>query len=313
MEGKGATPVEYREIGQTGIRTSVVGFGAWAIGGSGWGPVDDATSLRALQEAIDLGVTFIDTADAYGPRHSEELVAKVLHGRRDRLILATKVGNDFYQEPRRKNFAPDYVRFAVDQSLSRLGTDYIDIYQLHNPSEEVIRQGDTFAALEDLKAAGKIRFWGVSIGPASEGIAAMETGNPATLQVVYNLLAQEPARELFPRARARGVGIIARVPLASGLLTGKFTPETTFPEGDHRANWKPTELRARLERVESLRFLAKGRTLAQAALRFAVADPAVSVVIPGAKTAAQVRENVAAMDVPPLSAKELQQVQTIAG
>ena len=305
--------MEYREIGRTGIRTSVIGFGAWAIGGSGWGPVDDATSLRAMEAAIDLGVTFIDTADAYGPRHSEELVAKVLRGRRDRLVVATKMGNDFYHEPRRKNFAPDYVRFAVDQSLSRLGTDYIDIYQLHNPSEEVIRQGDTFAALEDLKAAGKIRFWGVSIGPASEGIAAMEAGRPASLQVVYNLLAQEPASELFPQARAQGVGIIARVPLASGLLTGKFTSETTFPAGDHRANWKPEQLRARLERVEALRFLAEGRTLAQAALRFAAADPAVSVVIPGAKTAEQVRENVAAMEVPPLSPEELRQVAALAG
>lgn len=305
--------MEYRELGNTGLRVSVVGFGAWAIGGSGWGPVDDAVSLRALEEAIDLGVTLIDTADAYGPRHSEELVAKVLSGRRDRLVVATKVGNDFYQEPRRKNFEPAYVRFAVEQSLSRLGTDYIDIYQLHNPSEEVIRRGDTFAALDGLKAEGKIRFWGVSIGPDSEGMAAMASGNPASLQVVYNLLRQEPARELFPQARARGVGIIARVPLASGLLTGKFGPDATFPPGDHRGNWKPEQLRANLERVEGLRFLARGRTLAQAALRFAIADPAVSVVIPGAKTAEQVRENVAALDVPALTDEELERARALAG
>lgn len=303
--------MEYRPLGSTGLTTSVIGFGAWAIGGSGWGPVDDQTSLRALEEAIDLGVTLIDTADAYGPRHSEELVARVLGGRRDRLIVATKVGNDFYHEPRAKNFAPDYIRFALEQSLRRLGTDYVDLYQMHNPSEEVIRRGEAFAALEDLRAQGKLRWWGVSVGPVREGVAALESGTPATLQVVYNLLQREPAAELFPAARAKGVGIIARVPLASGLLTGKFAPGATFPPGDHRGNWTPEQLAANLERVERLRFLATGRTLAQAALRFCLADPTVSVVIPGAKTAAQVRENVGAIAAPPLDAAELERIRSV--
>ncbi len=300
--------MEYRTLGSTTLKVSVIGFGAWAIGGMGWGSVDDAESLRALQVALDEGVNFIDTADAYGEGHSEELVACVISGHRDQIIIATKVGNDFYHQPRRKNFAPDYVTCAVEQSLRRLATDYIDVYQLHNPSPEVIREGGVFEALDRLKEAGKIRHWGVSIGPPSEGLAVLQNTRPATLQLVYNLLHREPEESLFPQIRQRNIGVIARVPLASGLLTGKFDATTRFAPDDHRSRWSLETMSANLERVEKLRFLAGERTMAQAALWFVIQQPSVSVVIPGAKTVKQVQENVRTLLTPCLTPAEMAQV-----
>lgn len=303
--------MEYRTLGSTALKVSVIGFGAWAIGGMGWGSVDDAESLRALQAALDEGVNFIDTADAYGEGHSEALVSKVIHGHRDQVIIATKMGNDFYHHPRRKNFSPDYVNYAVEQSLRRLATDYIDVYQLHNPSLDVIREGAVFEALDRVKEAGKIRHWGVSIGPPSEGLAVLQNTRPATLQLVYNLIHRDPEESLFPQCQQQNIGVIARVPLASGLLTGKFDATTRFAPDDHRSRWSPETMHANLERVEQLRFLAHERTMAQAALWFAIQQPVVSVVIPGAKTVKQVQENVRTLETPRLSPSELAQVSQL--
>lgn len=309
--------MRYRAFGRTGLRVSEAGFGAWAIGGNMWGPTDDEESVRALRRAFDLGVNFYDTADVYGLGHSERLIARALKDVRDEVIIATKVGNNFYAGGTPgawgKDFSADYMRFALGKSLERLETSYVDLYQLHNPPMDVIRRGEVFEALEALKREGGIRFYGVSIGVSEEGLLAMEKAGIASIQVVYNILSQEPAEKLFPAASERGVAIVARVPLASGLLTGKFTPGTTFPEGDWRRGWPRDRFLEDLRRAEKLRFLVKGeaRTMAQAALKFVLSNQDVSVTIPGAKTVQQVEENVAASDGSYLSKEDLERIRDL--
>ncbi|HVO33341.1 MAG TPA: aldo/keto reductase, partial [Elusimicrobiota bacterium] len=207
-----------RAFGSTGLDVSEIGFGAWAIGGNAfgnsYGPTDDAESLQAIRAALELGCTFFDTADVYGHGHSEELLAQGLGARRRDVVVATKGGSDFYHEPARLNFTESHLAFAVDQSLQRLRTDYIDLYQLHNPPFSLIESGRLFEPLEKLKTQGKIRFYGISIHEPQEGLLAIKMGRPASIQVVYNYLRRDAAEELFPRALAEGVAIIAREPLA---------------------------------------------------------------------------------------------------
>jgi aryl-alcohol dehydrogenase-like predicted oxidoreductase len=286
---------------------SEVGFGAWAIGGNkhghSYGPTDNAASLRAITRALDMGCTFFDTADIYGHGLSEKLLGQALQNRRSECVLATKVGNDFYHGPVRKNFDPDYIRSALEQSLTRLRTDYIDVYQLHNPPLMMLQRGEHYAVLDELKQAGKIRHYGVSVHDAYEGTMAIHTGKPDVIQVVYNVLRPDAREELFALAQEEEIGLIIREPLASGILTGKYATDTTFPEGDIRATWPQEYLLMQVQVAEKLRFLvtAGKRTLAQAALRFILDELAVSVVIPGIKTTAQAEENLASSDVLPLS------------
>ena len=299
--------MRYRRLGRTDIQVSEVGFGAWAIGGNkhghSYGPTDNAESLRAIVRALDMGCTFFDTADIYGHGLSEKLLGQALQNRRSECVIATKVGNDFYHGPVRKNFDPDYIRSALDQSLTRLRTDYIDVYQLHNPPLMMLQRGEHYAVLDELKQAGKIRYYGVSVHDAYEGTMAIHTGKPDVIQVVYNILRPDAREELFSLAQEEEIGLIIREPLASGMLTGKYAADTTFPEGDIRATWPQEYLLMQVQVAEKLRFLvAEGeRTLAQAALRFILDEPAVSVVIPGIKTTAQAEENLASSDLPPLS------------
>lgn len=307
--------MKYRKLGRTDLVVSEIGLGTWAIGGDEWGPTDEAESIRTIQRALELGVNFIDTADVYGAGHSEELIATALKARRDEYIVASKVGFDIYSRPgipggSGQNFSRDYIVFAADQSLMRLQTDVIDLYQLHNPSLQVIQQGEALETLEKLKAQGKIRFIGVSIDTVEEGIACIETGKVDTLMVTYNLLVQEPAKVLFPLARSENIGIIIRTPLAFGLLTDKYTPETIFPEGDFRREKGKGWLLEELRKVEKLRFLVKGRfkTLTQAAIAFVLSNDAVSGVIPGAKTVRQVEENSVVSSLAPLDPEDLQRV-----
>src|SRR3990172_2773684 len=187
--------MNYRSLGRTGLRVSEIGFGAWAIGGNMWGPTDDRESIAAIRRGLDLGVNFIDTADVYGLGHSEDLMAEAISGRREQLIIATKVGNDFHNDPRPwserrppwvKNFTAKYLREGAERSLARLRTDFMDVYQLHNPPRDVLESGEVFETLDALKQEGKIRFYGVSIGPSAEGILCLENGKPDCLQVVYN-------------------------------------------------------------------------------------------------------------------------------
>ncbi|GBD10567.1 General stress protein 69 [bacterium HR23] len=298
-----------RPLGNTGLLVSEVGFGAWAIGGNlygnSYGPTDDAVSRRAIQEALDLGCTFFDTADVYGHGHSEELLGEVLGNRPD-VVVATKVGGNFYRgETVVMDFSPRYIRFACEQSLRRLRREAIDLYQLHNPPLPFLYHPALYSVLEDLQREGKIRFYGVSIHAPQEGLAVLRAGRPATLQVVYNLLRQEMASDLFPIAQERGVGIVAREPLHNGFLTGKYNADASFPPGDIRHQWPRAYIHRLVQAVDALRPLATPRrTLAQLAIRFVLDNPAVAVVIPGAKTPEQVRENIASASLPPLTEEE---------
>lgn len=302
--------MRYRRLGRTDLQVSEIGFGAWAIGGDkhghSYGPTDNTESLRAITRAFDLGCTFFDTADIYGHGLSEKLLVQALQQRRHECIIATKVGNDFYHGPLHQNFDPDYIRFALEKSLQRLKTDYIDLYQLHNPPLMLLQRGEFYAVLDALRQEGKIRFYGVSVHDAYEGTMAIQTGKPDVIQVVYNLLRQDACEELFPFAQEQDVGLIIREPLASGMLTGKYTPHSTFVEGDIRAQWPQEYLALQIQLADKLGFLATDaqRTLTQAALRFVLDEPAVSVVIPGIKTSAHVEENFAASDVSSLTEAE---------
>jgi aryl-alcohol dehydrogenase-like predicted oxidoreductase len=301
--------VHYRRLGRTDLQVSEVGFGAWAIGsdkhGHSYGPTDNAESLRAIKRAFDLGCTFFDTADLYGHGLSEKLLGQALQTHRQACVIATKVGGDFYHGPFRKNFDSDYIRFAVEKSLERLRTDYIDLYQLHNPPLMLLERGAHYDVLEALKQQGKIRYYGVSVHDAYEGTMAIHTGKPDVIQIEYNFFRQEAREDLFPIAQEHDIGLVIRSPLASGMFTGKYTAAATFPESDVRATLPPEYLALLAHLADRSRFLSTAqRTLAQAALRFVLDAPEVSVVIPGMKTVAQTEENITASDLPALTEAE---------
>jgi aryl-alcohol dehydrogenase-like predicted oxidoreductase len=294
--------MKYRTLGKTGLRVSVIGLGTMVHAGH-FGPMKDSESLGAIETALELGVNFIDTSDAYGAGYSETLLGNALKGKRDKVILATKGGNVMTGPNRGKRiFEPDYISRVMNESLERLQTDYIDLYQLHNPSVEVIEKGEVWDVLERAKQAGKIRHYGVSINTMEEGVAAVKDGRSETIQVEYNLLAQEPAEKIFPLALNANIGIIARIPLRRGILTGKLTAddEQRFQGEDVRArSFKGEPFRQELAKAEMLRFLVHGnvKCFAQAALAFCIAHPAVSITIPGARNAEQMRENATGADV----------------
>lgn len=300
-----------RRLGRTGLSVSEIGFGAWAIGGNAhgnsYGPTDDAESKRALARALDLGCTFIDTADVYGHGHSEELIGEVV-GDRDDVVVCTKVGGDFQTRPGRVllNFAPTYIRMACEQSLRRLRREAIDVYLLHNPPPPVCGDPRLYETLEALQAEGKIRSYGVSIHGCQEGLDAIASGKPAVVEVAINLLRREPEDGLLAAAERADVGIIAREPLANGFLAGHYTGAHRWEHGDIRHTWPAAFVQGRVERVRKLQSLVmEGRTLAQAAIRYPLALGAVSVVIPGCKTVAQVEENFGAAHSPPLDLASL--------
>ena len=301
--------MHYRKLGNTGISVSEIGFGGWAIGGLadaagtplGWGRTSDDESLAAIRRARELGVTFFDTADSYGFGRSESLMGIVLSRHRNDVVIATKVGVARDVNGRvQKDFSRKHISHAVDGSLKRLRTDYIDLYQLHNPTVDELQRDDIHEAMDRLQEVGKIRFWGVSVTTPEEGIEIINRGWGYTLQVLYNVLNQAPAQELLPLAKQKGYGIIARVPLASGLLTGKYRPDTVFAQTDVRQNFlTPRRLEEAIARVDEARSIIGGtaRSLAEGALRFVLANDAVSTVIPGAKNVRQVEMNVAADEV----------------
>jgi aryl-alcohol dehydrogenase-like predicted oxidoreductase len=298
--------MEYRTLGSTGIRVSEVGFGAWAIGGAmevagfpvGWPNTSDEDSLAAIRRARDLGVNFFDTADIYGHGRSESLLGLVLSRKRSDAVIATKVGNVKTSAGEHlKDFSKQHIFYAIDGSLKRLRTDYVDLYQVHNPTIAEMRREEIQEAMEMLQSLGKIRYWGTSVTLPQDGVEIIRNRWGYTLQVLYNILNQAPAEELLPLAMEHGFGIIARVPLASGLLTGKFRLDTTFPANDVRQNFlTPRRLEEAIQKVDEVRGLVGGaaRTLGEAALRFVLANDAVSTVIPGARNVHQVESNVAA-------------------
>jgi aryl-alcohol dehydrogenase-like predicted oxidoreductase len=304
-----------RTLGRTEIKVSEVGFGAWAIGGTaslgqfqiGWGKVDDSESIRAIEAAFELGIDFFDTADVYGAGHSEELLAKVFSTRRDQVVIASKGGNLTDKHGQwQKDFSGEFLSQRVEDSLRRLKSDYIDLYQLHTPStgeqlEQALANAET---LDRLVEQGKIRAYGISIGPLEHGLRQIEAGYGSTIQVVYNILQREPEKELLPKAKEAKIGIIPRVPLAYGFLTGKFTKDSTFGPDDHRSHSVPPEkLRDWVEKTDRLKPIAAevGISMPQLALQYILAHEAVSVVIPGAKSEQQVKQNAAAGMAEPLS------------
>ena len=300
--------MNYRILGKTGLRVSEIGFGCWAIGGPfdlsglpiGWGPVDDNQSLAAIRRALELGVNFFDTADIYGLGHSEKILGEALRGCRDDVVIASKVGNTRQADGARlKDFSARHILESCDDSLRRLATDHLDLYQLHNPTLDQIFSGDAGEALEKLQQSGKIRSFGVSVSHPSEGLEIIRQNFGGALQVLYNVLNQKPADGLFNAARKGGYGIIARVPLASALLTGKIK-SSSFDPRDNRNNFlTAARLSEALPKVDRYLELCRGYSLSpvQAALKFVLSHPAVATAIPGAKFPAQVEENIGASDM----------------
>jgi aryl-alcohol dehydrogenase-like predicted oxidoreductase len=296
--------MEYRQLGKTGITVSEIGFGAWAIGGPvdlfgvpvGWGVVDDRESVAAIHRALDLGVNLFDTSDVYGRGHSEELLGQALA--RKECVIATKVGNTRKENTAVKDFSEAHIRKQLERSLRNLFRETIDIYQLHNPPPEIWNSDEVFSLLQKLKQEGKIRATGVSITSLAEGIHLIETKKVDVLQVLFNVLNQEPAKELLPLAEKKQVGILARVPLASGMLTGKFKPDHEFAKDDNRRNYLTRRrLTEALEKVEAFREIVQRTeySMEQVALSFLIHHDVIP--IPGAKTPEQVEKNVAATQI----------------
>jgi aryl-alcohol dehydrogenase-like predicted oxidoreductase len=308
--------MRYRPLGKTGLEVSALGYGAWGIGGSGWLGADDDESLRALRRAIELRVNFIDTAAAYGGGHSERLVGQVVREADDRVYVATKVPPKNQQWPARAGvtaseaFPADWIVESTENSLRNLGLDAIDVQQFHVWSDEWVGQGDWADAVERLKREGKIRFFGVSINdhqPAN-ALRLIETGLVDTLQVIYNVFDQSPEDELFPAVAAAGVGVIVRVPLDEGGLTGRVRPDTVFPDGDFRNSYFAGDRKQ--EVWEHVQAIARELDLpveriAEVALRFCLTNPAVSTVIAGMRSVRNVERNVAAVELGPLTDDEL--------
>lgn len=312
------------QLGQRGPQVSVIGFGAWAIGGMNWGPTDDAVSKRALHAAFDAGVTFVDTADVYGFGHSEELIADVLADRQQgNIVIATKAGNDFYNAddsddqgygPIRQTYSKAYLIEAAERSLKRLRVEALDILQLHSPDIDKLERDEPWDALETLKRQGKILHAGLSIQSFQETAQAPIVERHGALldviQVRYNLLEREAEEVLFPVAERYGVGVIVRIPLLFGLLTGKFTRESTFTGDDHRkmnlSAEKLDQYLARLDRHRPLFENNPRQTMAQVALRFCITHSACHTVIPGAKTEQQAVDNAGAGAFGSLSEEDLE-------
>jgi aryl-alcohol dehydrogenase-like predicted oxidoreductase len=304
--------MEYRPLGRTDMKVSAIGFGAWAIGGT-WGPVDDEESMRALHAAIDAGINFVDTADVYGDGRSERLVARLRRERRgDTIFVATKAGRRLSKQTP-EGYSRENLNGWVDRSLKNLGMDAVDLLQLHCPHPEVYDRPEVFGILDDLAKDGKIRYYGVSVETVDEAHRALRYPHVQTVQIIFNMFRLKPAEVLFAQAWTRHVGILARVPLASGMLTGKLTRASTFAADDHRSfnrdgeafdkgeTFSGVPYEVGLGAVERLRPLVPaGSTMSQMALRWTLMFEAVSCAIPGAKTPQQVRGNAAAADLPPL-------------
>ena len=287
--------MEKRTLGRTGLNVAVVGFGSMPIGGI-YGPVDDTVSTQALHVAIDAGMNFIDTSDAYGAGHSERVIGAFLKDRpdRDQILVCTKGGNNMVTGAR--NFTPDYIRGCVEGSLQRLGIEVIDVYLLHNPTLENMQARDSFDVLETYKAQGKIKHWGVSVNTLPECDYVVASGVPSVMQMEYNVLNQSAA-DVFARAHAAGVGVISRVPLMRGLLSGRFNEHPTFVEGDRRRQmFAPDRLPAMVAKVRPITDIiaTSGLSLVEVAMRFCVSNPHAAVTIPGVRTPEQAKANAAA-------------------
>lgn len=315
--------MKYRALGRTGWNISEIGFGAWGIGGGDWGTTDDKASLAALHKAIDLGVNFIDTADVYGDGHSEQLIAQVRKVRNEQLIVATKAGRRLNPHVASGYNRQNLTSF-VERSLRNLQTDALDLVQLHCPPSEVYDMPEVFGILDDLVQEGKVRFYGVSVERVEEALKAITYPNVQSVQIIFNMFRFKPAEQFFTAASEHRVGILARVPLASGLLTGKLSLQSQFAENDHRKfnrhgeafdqgeTFSGVDYETGLRAVEELRPLVpQGATMAQFALRWILMFAEVTAAIPGAKNPEQAEDNVKAAALAPLTNETMLRVQEI--
>lgn len=312
--------MQYRQLGSSELHVSEISFGTWAIGGS-WGNTSDAESLAALAAAMDAGVNFFDTADVYGDGRSERLLARATKGKEDSIYIATKFcrAGDIHDPA---TYSEAAVRAYCEASLKRLERERIDLYQIHCPPLAILKDGSVFGVLDKLKAEGKIREYGVSVESVEEGLYCLEQPNVRALQIIFNIFRQKPLESLLDEAHRKGVGILVRLPLASGLLTGKFTNTSTFEADDHRRfnengeQFNVGETFAGLgfskgvELAEHLRWIAEGRdNMTRASLRWLLDHVAVTCVIPGFRNVRQVEDNLAAMNVPSFSDEEMERLR----
>jgi aryl-alcohol dehydrogenase-like predicted oxidoreductase len=314
--------MQYRPLGRTGWNVSTISFGAWAIGGT-WGDVDDAESMGALHQALDLGVNFFDTADVYGDGRSERLIARLRKERSEPFYVATKAGRRLNPHVA-EGYNRENLRAFVERSLTNLNVEALDLLQLHCPPTPVYYMPEVFGVLDELQREGKLRHYGVSVEKVEEALKAIEFPGVQSVQIIYNILRQRPADLLFKETQRKGVGILARLPLSSGLLSGKMTAQTSFAADDHRLfnrngeafdkgeTFSGLDYAKGLEAVEALRpIVTTGMSMAQFALRWITMNPAVTCAIPGGKRAAQVADNVSAADLPALTDAQMAAVQTV--
>jgi aryl-alcohol dehydrogenase-like predicted oxidoreductase len=323
--------MEKRTFGKSGVEASVVGFGVWTVSTPWWHASneklkDKAYNLALLQKALDKGITLFDTADTYGNGLGETILKEALGHRRDEICISTKFGYEWKATPveerkgqveQPQNFDPEFIRQGLVGALERLGTDRIDLWMLHNAKMSHIERDDTFALLEQFKKEGKIRAYGVALGPAigwePEGVKAMQTRALDCLMVIYNLLEQNPGRRFIEVADQTGCGLMARVPHSSGMLEGMYTKDTVFAAGDHRAHRKRVWLEQGLQKVDQLKFITEGRnrSLAQAALQYILAHKSLTSTLPNIYNEAQLEEFSSAPDTPPFTAEELAKVDAL--
>jgi len=299
--------MNYRKLGTTDLELSEVGFGVWTVSTNWWGKIDEDEGLALLTRAYDLGINFFDTADTYGDGYGEEVMAKALGAKRHDIVIATKFGYDIYSnipreghQERPQNFTPEFIRHACEQSLKRLRTDYIDLYQLHNPRLDTIETDDVFETLDLLVQEGKLRNYGVAIGPDigwfEEGEASMRQRKIRSMQIIYSIMEQDPAVRFFPIAEEEETGLLSRVPHASGLLDGTYTKDTVFEPGDHRSHRRQEWLEQGLQKLAELDFLIEEMpsTIGQTAIQFVLAGPRVATVLPNITNLSQLEEFAAA-------------------
>ena len=313
--------MKYRNLGSTDIEVSEVGFGVWTVSTGWWGEVVDDRSVRLLRQAHERGINYFDTADTYGSGKGETLLADAFGHMRDEVVISTKIGYDFYnhtarrgQQERPQDWSEGFLRFALEQSLERLGTEYVDFLQLHNTKLDAAENDELFALMESFKDEGKIRAYGAALGPKigwrDEGIKMMRERDMDGLQMIYNILEQDPGRDLIEAARETGTSLVVRVPHSSGMLEGKYDENTTFGPNDHRRHRPKEWLITGLRKVEQLSFLTEsgGRTLGQAALKFVLASPEIVSTLPNIYDEEQIEEFAATSETPDLTDEELRRV-----
>ena len=313
--------MRYRNLGGTDIAVSEVGFGVWTVSTGWWGEVDDERAVQLLRQAHERGINYFDTADTYGSGKGETLLADAFGHMREEVVISTKIGYDFYnhtarrgQQERPQDWSEEFIRFALEQSLERLDTDYVDFLQLHNTKMDAIEDDTLFALMDQFKEEGKIRAYGVALGPKigwlEEGVKAMRERRIDGMQMIYNLLEQDPGRGLIAAARETDTSLIARVPHSSGMLEGHYDENTTFAKNDHRRHRPKEWLTTGLKKVDQLGFLTESgeRTLGQAALKFVLATPEIASTLPNIYGEEQIEEFAGAPDTPDLTADELSRV-----